>query len=174
MTEENINEVSEEVVAEESAQTPQPQTQTAGNLDVRRRLRELLSVPERERTDEIWDEIIELEIQTAPGNRIPSGDRQGGYYNNSPKSAGQQKKPHRPRVNNNNNNNQPHNNPGNSANGGNAGQGNAGKNRRPRSNFKGRNNNQAGNVVNAGEGSAPAAASEAASAPPAPEGQSAS
>lgn len=58
-------------------QQPQPQP-----FDPRRRLRELLSVPERDRTDAQWDEIVELEIQLAPGNRItplPSG---GG--NNNP------------------------------------------------------------------------------------------
>jgi hypothetical protein len=38
--------------------------------ELRQRLRELLSVPERERTDAQWDEIIELEIRTAPGNQI--------------------------------------------------------------------------------------------------------
>jgi len=37
--------------------------------DPRRRLRELLAIPERDRTDEQWDEIIELEITMAPGNR---------------------------------------------------------------------------------------------------------
>ncbi|MDD2885471.1 MAG: hypothetical protein PHT48_10555 [Dechloromonas sp.] len=42
--------------------------------DSRRRLRELLSVPERDRSDELWDEIIELEIQLAPGNRIGASD----------------------------------------------------------------------------------------------------
>src|SRR5574343_1135117 len=36
----------------------------------RRQLRVLLSIPERDRTDAQWDEIIELEIQLAPGNRI--------------------------------------------------------------------------------------------------------
>lgn len=42
--------------------------------DLRRRLRELLSVPERDRTEEQWDEIVELEIQLAPGNRVgPAG-----------------------------------------------------------------------------------------------------
>lgn len=43
--------------------------------DPRRRLRELLAVPERERTDEQWDEIIALEIQLAPGNRIEPAKR---------------------------------------------------------------------------------------------------
>lgn len=38
--------------------------------ELRQRLRELLSVPERERSDAQWDEIIELEIRLAPGNQI--------------------------------------------------------------------------------------------------------
>lgn len=37
--------------------------------DPRRRLRELLAIPERDRSDAQWDEIIELEITLAPGNR---------------------------------------------------------------------------------------------------------
>ena len=50
-----------------------PQTAAAPNVtafDPRKRLRSLLSIPERDRTDEQWDEIIELEIQLAPGNRV--------------------------------------------------------------------------------------------------------
>jgi hypothetical protein len=45
-------------------------------IDPRQRLRELLAIPERDRTDEQWDELVELEIQTAPGNRLsqPQGD----------------------------------------------------------------------------------------------------
>lgn len=52
--------------------------------DPRRRLRELLAIPDHQRTDAIWDEIIELEICLAPGNRIAPGGqpepsrRQGG------------------------------------------------------------------------------------------------
>jgi len=38
--------------------------------ELRQRLRELLTVPERERSDAQWDEIIELEIRLAPGNQI--------------------------------------------------------------------------------------------------------
>jgi len=49
------------------AQPAEPQAQ-----DPRRRLRELLAIPERERTDPVWDEIIALEIQLAPGNRAIS------------------------------------------------------------------------------------------------------
>ena len=80
-------------------------------IDNRRRLRELLSVPERDRTDEQWDEIIELEIQLAPGNRIsgnePIGGSGGGHHHGKPAGGGglgQQKK-HRPRTNTNTNNN---------------------------------------------------------------------
>jgi hypothetical protein len=38
-------------------------------IDIRRRIRELQSIPERDRTDAEWDELNELEIRTAPGNR---------------------------------------------------------------------------------------------------------
>ncbi|MFN6961265.1 MAG: hypothetical protein ACK4N6_03400 [Rhodocyclaceae bacterium] len=47
---------------------PVPPTPPA--FDPRRRIRELLAIPERDRTDAEWDELNELEIQTAPGNRI--------------------------------------------------------------------------------------------------------
>ncbi len=40
----------------------------------RRRLQALLAIPERDRTDEEWDEMNELEIMLAPGNR---GGNQG-------------------------------------------------------------------------------------------------
>ncbi len=46
--------------------------------DPRRRLRELLAIPERDRTDPVWDEIISLEIETAPGNRAVSPQQDGG------------------------------------------------------------------------------------------------
>ena len=76
--------------------------------DTRRRLRELLSIPERDRTDEQWDEIIELEIQLAPGNRISGNESGGGMPGRGPMphnkpggGVGQQQKKHRPRTNNN-------------------------------------------------------------------------
>jgi hypothetical protein len=80
--------------------------------DNRRRLRDLLSIPERDRSDEQWDEIIELEIQLAPGNRI-SGNEPAGSPGRNPAFhgkpaggpggvAGQPQKKHRPRTNNNN------------------------------------------------------------------------
>src|SRR5574343_726999 len=84
----------------------------APQVDTRRRLRELLSVPERDRTDEQWDEIIELEIQLAPGNRISGNESHGGgTQGRNPMShsksgggggaGGQPQKKHRPRTNNN-------------------------------------------------------------------------
>jgi hypothetical protein len=85
--------------------------------DNRRRLRDLLSMAERYRTDEQWDEIIELEIQLAPGNRISGNEHGGGQdrpamFQNKPAGSGHAKK-HRPRSNNaggsssNNNNRRP-------------------------------------------------------------------
>lgn len=75
-------------------------------FDPRRRLRELLSVPERDRTDEQWDEIIELEIQLAPGNRVagPAGLGGGGNPNpgggqNAGGTPGSQGRKHRSRAN---------------------------------------------------------------------------
>jgi hypothetical protein len=40
----------------------------------RQRLQELLAVPDRQRTDAEWDEINELEIILAPGNRQGAPD----------------------------------------------------------------------------------------------------
>ena len=97
----------ENPIDETPVETPAPPVSNPG-LDSRRRLRELLSVPERDRSDEVWDEIIELEIQLAPGNRI-SGNEHGGTPGRGPQQGkpqagggggGQQKK-HRPRTSNN-------------------------------------------------------------------------
>jgi hypothetical protein len=38
-------------------------------MSPRQRLQALLAIPERQRTDAQWDELIELEIVLAPGNR---------------------------------------------------------------------------------------------------------
>lgn len=51
-------------------QAPEPVRSEPQLPDPRRRLRELLAIPDHQRTDAIWDEIIELEICLAPGNRI--------------------------------------------------------------------------------------------------------
>ena len=47
--------------------TPEP-------VPPRRRLQELLAIPERQRTDEQWDEINELEIKLASANREDAPD----------------------------------------------------------------------------------------------------
>jgi hypothetical protein len=128
----------EVVVAEtpEVAPVPTPVVAAPPPNDSRRRMRELLSIPERDRTDEQWDELIELEIQNAPGNRV-SGSEQG-FGSSKPAqgrpSGGGHPKKHRPRPN-----------PGgaNATGGGNAanpgggnagGGGGGGNNRRPRAN----------------------------------------
>lgn len=54
--------------------TPQAKRQP----DPRSRLRELLAVPERDRSDAVWDEIISLEIDMAPGNRAQPAQGEGG------------------------------------------------------------------------------------------------
>jgi hypothetical protein len=38
-------------------------------INPRERLKALLAIPERQRTDEEWDELIQIEITLAPGNR---------------------------------------------------------------------------------------------------------
>lgn len=113
----------EEVPAEVQQPEAVPVVEAPPPIDNRRRLRELLSIPERDRSDEQWDEIIELEIQMAPGNRIsgagepmgnPSrqqprqqrqgrsggGHQGGGHFNASAdnNASGQQQKKHRPRT----------------------------------------------------------------------------
>lgn len=70
--------------------------QQIGNL--RQRLKALLAIPDSERTEAQWDEIIELEIALAPGNRedIPADSRRkskrASAQAKSP-SAGRSKKP---------------------------------------------------------------------------------
>ncbi len=95
-------------LAEQATTAPVQQPVPQG-LDSRRRLRELLSVPERDRSDAQWDEIIELEIQLAPGNRVAAGQEHGaggghpGAGQSRPAGpGGQPVKKHRPRSNNNN------------------------------------------------------------------------
>jgi uncharacterized membrane protein YgcG len=59
----------------------------------RQRLQTLLAVPEKQRTDAQWDEIIELEIVLAPGNREGAPDpnvrrNQGGPGGHSRSGGG--------------------------------------------------------------------------------------
>lgn len=77
-------------------------------IEMRRRIRELLSIPDRDRTDAEWDELNELEIRTAPGNRDydRSQDRQGEKRPGGMGQQGQQgRRPDRnPKQGNKNNN----------------------------------------------------------------------
>ncbi|MEW6515260.1 MAG: hypothetical protein AB1443_14810 [Pseudomonadota bacterium] len=57
-------------------------------FDPRRRIRELQSIPERDRTDAEWDELNELEIQTAPGNRAGNQQPTGAYGGGGAKPSG--------------------------------------------------------------------------------------
>ena len=52
----------------------------------RQRLQELLAVPDRQRTDAEWDEINELEIILAPGNR--QGAQDPNLRRNGPMTSG--------------------------------------------------------------------------------------
>lgn len=70
-----------------TVQSPAPAPAPA--FDPRRRIRELLSIPERDRTDAEWDELNELEIQTAPGNRI--GNQPPAAYTGGNKPGGNPK-----------------------------------------------------------------------------------
>lgn len=54
-------------------------------IDPRRRIRELLAIPDRDRTDAEWDELNELEIRTAPGNReVPERSQDKRFNQPSP------------------------------------------------------------------------------------------
>lgn len=55
----------------------------------RRRLQELLAIPDNQRTEAQWDELNELEIRLAPGNREPTGGGDGGREPGPP-GAGRQ------------------------------------------------------------------------------------
>ncbi len=49
----------------------------------RQRLQELLAIPDRQRTEAEWDELNELEIMLASGNR-EGAPEQGGRRNGTP------------------------------------------------------------------------------------------
>jgi hypothetical protein len=72
-TEQPVDAPPAEVVQRNDAPTRESQSQ-----EPRRRLRELTAIPDRDRTDAVWDEIIELEIQLAPGNRALSPQAENG------------------------------------------------------------------------------------------------
>ena len=51
----------------------------------RRRMQDLLAIPERLRTEAEWDELHELEISLAPGNRADSGAQHPPRSNDAPR-----------------------------------------------------------------------------------------
>ena len=54
----------------------------------RARLQTLLAIPERQRTDAEWDELNELEIVLASGNRQGAPDQNQNFRRNMPQSGG--------------------------------------------------------------------------------------
>ena len=57
----------------------------------RARLQVLLAIPERDRTEEQWDEMNELEIMLAAGNRnVEAAHRQGQQHRSNPPLSQQQ------------------------------------------------------------------------------------
>ena len=86
----------EQPVADQPAEAPSADAQQTNasphkpqQPDPRRRLRELLAIPERNRTDANWDELAELEIQTAPGNRVQSPQGNAGQRQEQSRGPGQ-------------------------------------------------------------------------------------
>ena len=84
---------------------PQPQPQPREPRDPNARLRELLAIPERQRTDAQWDEIIEIEISQGPKKPSVSNSNSGAQDSkrqqpkrpaNKPAMAGKHLRKHRP------------------------------------------------------------------------------
>lgn len=61
---------------------------TSQAISPRRRLQTLLAIPDNQRTEEQWDEIIELEISLAPVNQVSGGEKQAAETRgSSPRQA---------------------------------------------------------------------------------------
>ena len=67
----------------------QPTQPSQPSVSPRSRLKELLSIPERQRTDAQWDELNELEIALASANRAETPDQ--GVRRNAPAPDGRSK-----------------------------------------------------------------------------------
>ena len=57
----------------DSDSAPENPVQTPPVQDIRKRMQQLLAIPDRDRTDAEWDELVEIEIRLAPGNRADAG-----------------------------------------------------------------------------------------------------
>lgn len=66
---------------EEQPQESQPSPQP---VSPRRRLQTLLAIPDSQRTEEQWEEINELEISLAPGNRADGPGQPPQRFNDAP------------------------------------------------------------------------------------------
>lgn len=53
----------------DSDSAPEIPVQPPPVQDIRKRMQQLLAIPDRDRTDAEWDELVEIEIRLAPGNR---------------------------------------------------------------------------------------------------------
>jgi len=86
-----------------------PETPEKDPRELNARLRELLAIPERQRTDAQWDEIIEIEISqgpkkpsanntynTRPDAQDPNKRAQGKRPGNKPVMPGKHVRKHRP------------------------------------------------------------------------------
>lgn len=54
----------------------------------RRRLQSLLAIPDSQRTEEQWEELIELEISLAPVNQKKPGEQSAELADRPPRSGG--------------------------------------------------------------------------------------
>jgi hypothetical protein len=67
---------------------PQP-SQEPPQVSPRRRLQELLAIPDNQRSEAEWEELNELEIRLAPGNRLDAPLPGQGQKRNGPPHGGQ-------------------------------------------------------------------------------------
>ena len=93
-SEDNVLMNDEKPIPEQPIEAPPLEPQAP---DPRRRLRELLAISERERSDAVWDEIIALEIQLAPGNRATSPQADVGRHQEPGRRQDQGRRPQQAR-----------------------------------------------------------------------------
>ena len=71
----------------ERMNAPLPPVPPSQPVSPRKRLQELLAIPDSQRTDAQWDELNEIEIKLAPGNREP-GNRDDHGDSGPPRGGG--------------------------------------------------------------------------------------
>ncbi|MBS1196302.1 MAG: hypothetical protein H6R18_87 [Proteobacteria bacterium] len=70
-----------------------PQMNDPQPVSPRRRMQELLDIPDNQRTEAEWDELNELEIQLAPVNREGAPEPRGQRSGQAPRPRQQQRPP---------------------------------------------------------------------------------